>query len=132
MTRTLGWACAMCQGLCCNRGGETYAFLSPDELAIQLKASPQLSPDELLAEYFAALPELSMEKSCVYHGEQGCVLPRPRRARLCNSYFCNGIYEWAPTMDPEGSVRAGVAAVDNGVVRRAVILEKGEAVEAPP
>lgn len=127
LVAAMGWGCAMCAGGCCQRGN-THAFLDAEELAFRLAASPQTSPAELLAAYFAALPERSVEGSCVFHGECGCVLPRTSRARICNTWCCAGLDEWANAIEAAPKGRLCVASVDEGVVRRAVVIENGDAV----
>jgi hypothetical protein len=47
-----------------------------------------------MALYADAVPERSVERSCVFHGEQGCALPRELRSHTCNSYFCRPMREW--------------------------------------
>ena len=76
-----------------------------------------------------------MRRSCVYHGADGCALPRALRSDTCNRYFCEGLQRVRDagrevpvrlflaqiTEGRQGDVRSGafVDARDVRVVRRA-------------
>lgn len=119
--------CRVCEGLCCETGGN-HAYLTAEELAGKLARDPSLTAEALYAAYVAHLPERSYEGSCVYHDAAGCVLPRPMRADICNSYRCRGLAELAAALEEAAVPRAWVAAVaDGSTVRRAVLIEEGRA-----
>jgi len=80
-------ACTSCRGWCC-RHGEDHAFLRPATLRRYLKAHPELTPARALEEYLGRLPGESIAGSCLYHGAQGCTLPREMRSDVCNRYHC--------------------------------------------
>ena len=42
----------------------------------------QLSKEELIAAYLAAVPDRAFADSCIYHAEHGCNLPETMRARF--------------------------------------------------
>ena len=86
-------ACAACQGFCCLRGGgDNHAFLTAQTLLQVVETDPELTPEALREVYVSALPEASVEGSCVYHGAAGCTLPRSHRAALCNRFHCHEIH----------------------------------------
>jgi len=67
--------CASCRGLCC-RLGEDHAFLRPATLRRYLRANPALSSAQAMQAYLGHVPRESIEGSCLYHGRDGCALPR--------------------------------------------------------
>ena len=114
-------ACTNCRGRCCLRGG-THAFLTTSELRRQIARQPDLSPDDLIERYMAKIPAVSVEGSCVFHGEKGCVLPREERAAICNWYRCKTLAEWVDIVAPEPEKPAFVAALDGGAVFRGSVV----------
>jgi hypothetical protein len=83
-------ACASCRGLCC-RHGEPHAFLRPATLRRYLKLHPGETPARALEEYLSRIPTESVAGSCIYHGRQGCALPRSMRSDVCNRYLCDDL-----------------------------------------
>ncbi len=87
----LGQVCASCTGHCCRPGFGGHGFLDAAALFKLMQASPRLSHVELVESYIGAIPELHHAQSCAFHGEQGCALPRQRRADICNDFECPGL-----------------------------------------
>lgn len=87
----LGQVCARCTGYCCRLGFARQAFLDAEALVRERQRAPTASHAQIAAGYLAALPALHHAGSCAYHGERGCVLPRERRAAICNSFECPGL-----------------------------------------
>lgn len=111
-------ACATCRGRCC-RSGEGHAFLNDEAVQRYRQAHPSDEPDEVLGAYLSHLPASSYEGSCVYHSQTGCCLPRPMRADICNSFYCN---EAERTRRRIGGGSAFAAAVESGEIVRAAII----------
>jgi hypothetical protein len=84
----LAAGCATCRGACCLAGGATWAFLEVATFQRILHEEPELVPEELVADYMAAIPAEHTQNSCLFQGERGCTLPRHRRANICNAFFC--------------------------------------------
>jgi hypothetical protein len=84
----LNAACIACQGDCCLQGGTRHAFVKKELIDYFRWRDPQAGPETIIAAYLAQLPEQSISGSCVYHGAQGCTLPRDLRANICNSFQC--------------------------------------------
>jgi hypothetical protein len=82
-----GQACATCRGNCCSRGG-THAFQDLATLRRWFALHPDATGDDCREAYFSHLKTGSVEGSCVFHGSQGCELPRDWRADMCNSWIC--------------------------------------------
>jgi hypothetical protein len=104
--------CTACRGYCC-RGGGDRAFLTVDFFAWQMLCDPTLTKESLRSLYANRLPEFSVEDSCVFHGETGCLLPRSERSNLCNEFHC---IELADSMNEVGeqSYRQWVAISHDG------------------
>lgn len=83
-------ACSTCRGVCCFRG-KGHAFLTKDLFAWRMLNEVDVSPEAQIEDYMSRIPEYAYENSCVYHGPEGCVLPREIRGSICNSFLCTGI-----------------------------------------
>ena len=83
-------ACASCRGLCCKHG-EPHAFLRPATLRRYLRQNPGQTPAQALQAYLDLIPAESTAGSCIYHGRQGCTLPRGMRSDVCNRYLCDDL-----------------------------------------
>lgn len=85
--------CAACQGFCCQRGGgDKHAFLTRQTIYHMRDNDPDLEPEAVIQHYLDALPETSVQGSCVYHGAQGCTLQRKWRSSVCNVFHCHDIH----------------------------------------
>lgn len=82
-----GEACAACRGHCCRKGGND-AYLDFESTAFAWGRFPQLSKEELVSAYVAAVPDRAFADSCIFHGEHGCNLPETMRAPICGAYLC--------------------------------------------
>ena len=95
-------ACTSCRGLCCKHG-DLHAFIRPATLRRHLKLHPEQTPAQALQDYLSHLPAEATAGSCVYHGRQGCALPRAMRSDVCNRYLCDDLERL------QGSVAVGKA-----------------------
>ena len=87
----LGQVCARCTGYCCRLGYSRQAFLDAPAMRRAQRERPEAAYEELVQAYLDAIPVLHHAASCPFHGERGCVLPRERRATICNSFECPGL-----------------------------------------
>jgi hypothetical protein len=110
--------CATCQGHCCRGGGE-HAYLDERTMARVRRDNPDLDAAGVIALYVGALAETAYEGSCLFHGRKGCTLPKPLRAELCNTYYCNGLWDFLKLRPLPAVVE--VVASKNGVARRSVV-----------
>ena len=85
---TLNASCIACRGFCCRQGAD-HAFLEAVALRAIMLRHPSESPAALYRTYCRSIPSHSFERSCLFHGERGCVLPRNRRAFICNDFECD-------------------------------------------
>jgi hypothetical protein len=84
----LNAACIACRGDCCLQGANKYAFISENMIHRFRWLHPEATSDEVAEVYLAALPDQSVEDSCVFHGDRGCTLPREHRSSICNEFLC--------------------------------------------
>ncbi|MCR9295061.1 MAG: hypothetical protein NXI32_20275 [bacterium] len=84
--------CRLCRGHCCV-AGNTHAFLTISTIRRVFQLYPTWSPQQVFDAYRTRIPEQSVQGSCVFHGQQGCTLPRQMRADLCNRYLCRDLQE---------------------------------------
>jgi hypothetical protein len=68
-------ACSLCKGWCCRNGNDD-AFIDDRTLARVRVAKPELTERALLRLYLDRVPALAYQDSCIFHGKQGCTLPR--------------------------------------------------------
>ena len=81
--------CGMCRGACCVNGAD-HAYLKPGTLAAQLEDGAD--PQPLIAAYLSHVPKRGYVGSCIYHGAEGCGLPREMRSTTCRRHFCTGLH----------------------------------------
>ncbi len=118
--------CGFCAGRCCQLGGHRHAFLRRQQLLRWVAARPGTTLAEAAADYAQRLPRRHVAGSCVYHGPQGCVLPREMRADICNTYLCEPLkaaQQRAREAPADGSVLAMACAA--GVLRAAWVDDHG-------
>ena len=114
-------ACMTCRGACCEHGGDE-AYLDAKFLASRLANEPEREPASIVAEYLDQIPEQSIAGSCVFHGQQGCVLSRETRSRTCNEFLCYPLQEHEQKSD--SAVNGSVAvAKHRGKFQRAAWME---------
>ena len=121
----LGGSCATCRGECCTAGGD-HAFLREDSIERVRGEQPSLDPAAMLAQYADHLPERHYRGSCVYHGLNGCHLPRDLRSNLCNRYVCGGLTQLRSALSGNASPTAFVAAADSVHLRRMALVDASE------
>lgn len=100
-----GKACGGCRGYCCVAGGD-HAWLTARTIRRYRREHPAAGPGEILAAYLALLGPRTYKGSCVYHGSNGCRLPREMRSDTCNRYFCPELRVFRARVPPAGPVRA--------------------------
>jgi hypothetical protein len=109
----LAAACATCRGYCCRYGGNR-AFIDADTIERVRALHSGIENEEIAGLYSAAIPTRHVVDSCVFHGFQGCTLPRELRADVCNQYYCKPLKEWV----------AASAGHEHRPTAIAVVLEK--------
>ena len=120
VARVTQTACAMCNGWCCKGGGD-HAYLDEQTLARVRAEQPDLDARAVLMLYVSRLPPAGYQGSCVFHGEQGCTLPRSLRSDVCNAYFCAGLDAFITGED--FTTPAVVLAGEGGRMRTSRVLK---------
>ena len=114
--------CSQCQGHCC-RGGGDHAYLDDRTMARVRRDNPALAAAEIVALYVGSVAEQGFEGSCLFHGRFGCTLAKPLRAELCNTYYCNGLWDFLKLQPLPDTVE--VVAMRGGIKRRALLKAVG-------
>jgi hypothetical protein len=117
--QVLNAACGTCRGYCCRKGGDS-AYVKPDTIARVRLHHPGLSNEDVAATYLNAVPEISAAGSCIFHGKQGCTLPRGFRADICNDYHCPPLEDW---MNGESSRPVSFVIIRDEQIHRSVLIE---------
>lgn len=104
-------ACALCRGHCCRTGGDD-AYLTAEALRDIALENGITCWQDLVDRYRPLIPDLSCRDSCLFHGRDGCALPRALRSPTCNHYFCAGARELIDAVRPGN---AGVVLLSTNV-----------------
>ena len=115
-------ACTTCRGACCLQGAG-HAFIRSEEIAKRFLDEPELTSESVIDQYLSFIPEVSYEGSCVYHGAEGCVLPRQIRSSTCNQFHCAGIVDALPAISDSPSTATLVAATIGDMCTRAALMQ---------
>lgn len=113
--------CGVCRGACCRYGGDT-AYIDEAVVRRVRTFQPHLDDAALVALFIGAIPERTVEGSCILHGESGCALPRERRSHVCNNYYCRPIRDWEAETARTGVRPTAVFAVHEDHAIRAVLV----------
>lgn len=121
-------ACSTCRGACCLQA-KGHAFLNKDFFAWRLLNEHDTSGAEMIDQYISQIPDQAYEDSCVYHGPQGCVLPREIRSSTCNRFLCTEIHDGQRRNQNQKTV-SSIAIVDSdGVMRVGLSTAEGDRTE---
>ena len=121
-----GRLCAQCRGRCCNEGGANHAFITLPQLLRWQRREAGRTLQHAVAFFMAALPPRHTQHSCLYHGPQGCGLPREDRAEICNSHACNSLQQMRGVLREEPAAAfAAVTIEGETVLRRAAVTAEG-------
>ena len=121
-------SCATCRGSCC-RGGDTHAYLDAGAVRSYRAQHPGLGQREVLKAFLEAIPGMTFERSCVYHGRHGCALPREMRSATCNRFQCAGLTELRNALAESVSRQVLiVSASDNALESSTLVQQDGTTV----
>jgi hypothetical protein len=88
-----GRLCGHCGGRCCRIGLAAHAFIDTPLLERWVARQPGSGPGHAIQAYIARLPERHVQGSCLFHGAQGCNLPRDERSAVCNRFACDALQQ---------------------------------------
>ena len=123
--------CKGCQGNCCTLAVGEKAFI---DAKTAKRASLRIKEDEaakVALNYISYLPEKHIQGSCLFHGPDGCALPRPMRSDICNDYTCRAAHEMLNRIDtynPDGVLCLAGEGVD---FRQAFYVQNGKTSDVP-
>ena len=117
--------CAVCAGACCHRAGD-QAFLDTAAIDRFMTVNPEMAPLNIASTYAAHLPARSFAGSCVYHTFDGCALPRPLRAGICNAYRCSGLKQTERWACNHGTTHVYVVVRKDNTIMRGAFVQPGE------
>jgi hypothetical protein len=116
--------CRTCRGACCQ-WGETHAYLTRAVLE-RVKSERRVRSDAALLEsYLDRVPEMSRRGSCIYHGPEGCALPREMRSETCNRFICYPLKQLGRDFSNAGYAQLAVST-DAERGDRVLLLADGE------
>lgn len=119
-------ACTACRGHCCKYG-EDHAFIRPATLRRYHREHPELTSAQVVDAYVALVPARSVAGSCVFHGREGCTLPRRMRSDVCNRYVCDDLERVHLAVASAPAPKPPVLAVcfEDGHPARTALLDAG-------
>ncbi len=124
-------ACTTCGGYCCQNGKD-HAFLSAEDIALQMIRDPDLNDEQLFEQYIDRLPQEIHTNSCVFHARNGCALEREIRSDTCNGFICDGINDHRKLASENRHLECLSVSVDRDQIVRIGYIDKGgERVEFP-
>lgn len=124
-TLSLDATCIACRGFCC-RQGSGHAFLEAVALRAIMLRHPSESPAALYRTYCRSIPEHSFAGSCLFQGERGCVLPRNRRAFICNDFECDDRTRLRDALTERPKASTLVIAMEGTAVTAAALTTAGD------
>jgi len=131
-TRVKAAACATCRGDCCVPGASRYAFIDGAVLARYAALHPGSRPRDVVTAYLRRIPQVSVEGSCVFHGELGCTLPRRMRSSVCNDYECGPLRDLHIVAETEPERRVLIVAASDGAIARWSLYDRAADHQTPP
>ena len=119
---SVGASCAVCAGSCCRAGG-THAYLDRAAIRASMARHPGMAFRDVLKAYLSKLPDATFKGSCVYHGSNGCGLPREMRSSVCNTFYCDGMKKLRTDIVSDGPKTALLVAVEHAKISKSAIIE---------
>jgi hypothetical protein len=117
--------CGQCRGRCCEHGAGWSAFIDVTVLHRWQQEQPERSLADAIEAYLSMLPSEHVQGACLYQSASGCVMPRERRADICNGFACDPLQQVQSIArsDPTAAVLA--ITFHKNQVKRAAVIEAG-------
>jgi len=123
--------CKGCQGNCCTLAVGQKAYIDAKTAKRAALHIDKESAVQVALNYVSYLPEKHVEGSCLFHGPDGCALPRQMRSDTCNKYACRAAREMLNRIDthnPDGVLCLAGEGVD---FQQASYVQKGKISDVP-
>ncbi|PSL12573.1 hypothetical protein [Shimia abyssi] len=107
--------CRGCQGNCCTLAVGQKAFIDAKTAKRAALHINEEAAVEVALNYISYLPEKHVQGSCLFHGPDGCALPRQMRSDICTKYACHAAREMLNRIDthnPDGVLCLAGEGVD--------------------
>lgn len=114
-------ACGTCRGKCCVAGRE-HAFLDVETISTFIQRHPEMDNRQVGWVYVFHIEDKTMAGSCIYHGVNGCGLPREMRAAICNEYECHALKQILKWISESESHDRFMCAINKNIVVRYAFL----------
>ncbi len=117
-------ACALCQGRCCINGKD-HGYLSANTIFRNSKKDLSAPYVSIVQRWLSHKRDITIENSCIFHGVNGCFLPRSIRSHTCNDFECNPLKQLMATFGTDRQNRFFMVAADKGRVIRYAFYKIG-------
>ena len=124
--------CSTCQGACCTPGADHNAFIDTATIAHLRCQMPDLGQADVTAYYLDRIGAQTVTDSCLFHGAQGCTLPRIARSRTCNNFQCRAAQTFLDRARLYGAQGGAILAGDQDGVHRAAQIDGDRTVDFDP
>jgi hypothetical protein len=121
----LASACATCCGRCCMEGAEE-AYLNAANIRQYMDANPVAQANEIIDDYVSRIPDRTYAESCIFHGQEGCGLPRQMRSDVCNHFECNALNRISTEFPSTGRTRLFLVASETEQLSRYRFLDSSD------
>lgn len=116
--------CATCQGHCC-KGGDNHGHLASEHLRDYWEQHPNATREEIVSSYQGYVPEEACADSCIFHGAEGCQLPREMRSRVCVEFQCGPLTRATDLVRRTGVTGVFIASMDEDELKRYQFVTSG-------
>lgn len=117
--------CGICKGSCCTTGGD-HAYLDVSTIRRYMHEHSGAAAAEVLEAFLARVEPRTYRDSCVYHGKNGCGLPRSMRSETCNAFCCAELREVHSGLSGDGPRRVFFAAAEGDAIMRFAFVDFDE------
>lgn len=123
--------CKGCQGNCCTTGLGQKAYIDATTAKRAALHIHEDSAVQVALNYASYLPEKHVEGSCLFHGPDGCALPRQMRSDICNNYACHAARDMLNRIDKYNPDATLCLAGEGANFRQAFYVQNGKTSDVP-
>lgn len=123
--------CKGCQGDCCTLAVGRKAYIDAKTAKRAGLYINEESAAEVALNYISYLPEQHVQGSCLFHGADGCALPRQMRSETCNKYACRAAREMLNRIDTHNPDGVLCLAGEGADFKQASYVQNGKISDVP-